>query len=336
MAKQTPKKHKVMLTGVRPSGSITLGNYLGAIKNFADKQGLFKSYIFIADLHAITEPRQPAELKAAVNQCMAMYLACGIDPGKTVIFRQSDIAEHGIMGFIMAFQTRLGELSRMTQFKLKSAAGGKSGVGTGLFIYPALMAADILLYDTDIVPVGADQQQHVELTRDMCQRFNKRYGAVLNEPDAFVAPVGNRILNLRNPLEKMNKSDCSDNMGTIFLSDGADIARKKVMTAVSDGLGLVKFDQENQPGISNLISILSCITGQSIADIESRFEAQGYAAFKSAVADSVCCLLRDIQERYRKFNDPKVLEDILSDGRARAEKIAEKTCQRAKTALGLA
>ncbi|MBO7656470.1 MAG: tryptophan--tRNA ligase, partial [Alphaproteobacteria bacterium] len=211
-------EQKVMLTGVRPSGNLTLGNYLGAIKNFVNRQKQYKSYIFVADLHAITSPRDPAELRMAVNDCMAMYLACGVDPNQTIMFRQSDVLEHGIMGFIMTFQTHMGELSRMTQFKLKSQACGKGGIDTGLFVYPPLMSADILLYNTDIVPVGLDQQQHVELTRDLAQRFNNRYGDTFNEPDVYIAPVGNKILNLQNPTEKMNKSD-GPNPGTIFLMD---------------------------------------------------------------------------------------------------------------------
>ena len=174
---------KVMLTGVRPSGNLTIGNYLGAIKNFVDRQNKYKSYIFIADLHAITSPKDPKFLQESVYNCIAMYLACGIDPTKTIIFKQSDVLEHGTLGFIMTFQTKLGELNRMTQFKYKSQACGKEGVDTGLFVYPTLMVADILLYNTSIVPVGKDQQQHVELSRDLAERFNKRYGETFEMPD---------------------------------------------------------------------------------------------------------------------------------------------------------
>ena len=209
-----------MLTGVRPSGNITLGNYLGAIKNFVDRQDTYKSYIFIADLHAITSPQNPQKLKEAVYNCVAMYLACGIDPSKTIVFKQSDVLEHGTLGFIMTFQTKMGELNRMTQFKHKSQSQSKEGVDTGLFIYPTLMVADILLYNTSIVPVGKDQQQHVELTRDLAERFNKRYGETFLMPDVYIAPVGNKILNLQNPLEKMNKSDNGDNKGYTIFYDG--------------------------------------------------------------------------------------------------------------------
>ena len=328
------KQDKVMLTGVRPSGNITLGNYLGAIKNFVTRQSLYKSYIFVADLHAITSPRNPDELREAVNDCMAMYLACGVDPEQTTIFRQSDVLEHGVMGFIITFQTHMGELSRMTQFKLKSQSVGKNGIDTGLFVYPPLMAADILLYNTDIVPVGLDQQQHVELTRDLAQRFNNRYGETFNEPDVYIAPVGNKILNLQNPSEKMNKSD-GQNLGTIFLMDDLKLVRKKIMSAVTDSEAIVRFDETNKPGISNLISILSAITGESISDIEKRFVGHGYGDFKKEVADVVCELLAKIQANYNKFKKQDVLNTILTDGAAKARIIASETLNRAKFAIGL-
>ena len=323
-----------MLTGVRPSGNITLGNYLGAIKNFVTRQGLYKSYIFVADLHAITSPRDPSELRDAINDCMAMYLACGINPEQTTIFRQSDVLEHGVLGFIMTFQTHMGELSRMTQFKLKSQSAGHNGIDTGLFVYPPLMSADILMYNTDIVPVGLDQQQHVELTRDLAQRFNKRYGNTFNVPDVYIAPVGNKILNLQNPMEKMNKSD-GQNMGTIFLMDDLKLVRKKIMSAVTDSESVVRFDETNKPGISNLISILAAITGAGIQDIETRFSGRGYGDFKKEVADTVCELLAGIQDKYRQFKNPDVLRAILADGAVRARAVAAETLGRTKVALGL-
>ena len=327
-------EQKVMLTGVRPSGNLTLGNSLGAIKNFVNRQKQYKSYIFVADLHAITSPRDPAELRMAVNDCMAMYLACGVDPNQTIMFRQSDVLEHGIMGFIMTFQTHMGELSRMTQFKLKSQSAGKNGIDTGLFVYPPLMSADILLYNTDIVPVGLDQQQHVELTRDLAQRFNNRYGDTFNEPDVYIAPVGNKILNLQNPTEKMNKSD-GPNPGTIFLMDDLKLVRKKIMSAVTDSDATVRFDEENKPGISNLISILAATTGESISDIEKRFAGHGYGDFKRAVADAVCELLEGIQTKYEQFKNPDVLNEILDSGAGYARIVAAETLNRAKVALGL-
>ena len=330
------KKEKVMLTGVRPSGNITLGNYLGAISNFVEKQDNYdKNYMFVADLHTITKPRDPEKLKDAIYDCVAMYLACGVDPKKTMIFKQIDVLEHGIMGFIMTFQTKMGELSRMTQFKAESEKQAKTGVDTGLFVYPTLMVADILLYNTQMVPVGKDQQQHVELTRDLAERFNKRYGKVFTMPDVFIAPIGSKILNLQNPLEKMNKSDSGDNKGTIFIMDDIEVVRKKVMSAQTDSLGKVKFDEENQPGISNLMSILAKITGQSFKAIEKKFEGKGYGEFKKAVAEEVCNLLERLQTNYKKFNDRKIIDKILKDGADRARVTANETLVRTKEVLGL-
>ena len=225
--------NRVMLTGVRPSGNLTLGNYLGAIKNFVDRQESYKSYIFIADLHAVTSYKEPNFLKESVYNCIAMYLACGVDENKTIIFKQSDVLEHGTFGFIMTFQTKMGELSRMTQFKAKSQGCGKEGVDTGLFVYPTLMVADILLYNTDIVPVGKDQQQHVELTRDIAQRFNNRYGDTFIVPEPVVTKVGAKIYSLTEPTKKMSKSE-HDDKSTIYLLDDPKIARKKIMSAVTD------------------------------------------------------------------------------------------------------
>ena len=326
---------KTMLTGVRPSGNLTLGNYLGAIKNFVDKQGEYNSYIFLADLHAVTSYIEPNKLKEAVRNSIAMYLACGVNPDITTIFKQSDVLEHGTLGFLMTFQTKMGELSRMTQFKCKSANLGKEGIDTGLFVYPTLMVADILLYNTAIVPVGKDQQQHVELTRDLAERFNRRYGETFTMPDVYVAPVGNKILNLQNPLEKMNKSDSGDNKGTIFLLDDIEIAKKKIMSAKTDNLCNVHFDEENQPGISNLMSILSKITGEDFESIESRYKGCGYGEFKKEVAEVVAILLKDIQEKYKKYNNEEVLKSILEKGAKEAREVASETLKNVTKAMGL-
>ena len=321
-----------MLTGVRPSGNLTLGNFLGAIKNFVDRQDEFTSYIFLADLHAITSPKDPKVLKDSVYNAVAMYLACGVDPVKTVIFKQSDVLEHGTLGFIMTFQTKMGELSRMTQFKYKSQNSKKEGVDTGLFVYPTLMVADILLYNTSIVPVGKDQQQHVELTRDLAERFNSRYGETFVMPDVYISPVANKVLNLQNPQEKMNKSDDGNNKGTIFLMDDIETAKAKIMSAKTDSFNKVHFDEENQPGISNLMSILSKITGESI---ENRYVGLGYGVFKKEVAEVVGNLLSTIQTRYNKFNNRELLDKILNDGANKARVVASKTLNRTMKNLGL-
>ncbi len=327
--------NRVMLTGVRPSGNLTLGNYLGAIKNFVDRQESYKSYIFIADLHAVTSYKEPNFLKESVYNCIAMYLACGVDENKTIIFKQSDVLEHGTFGFIMTFQTKMGELSRMTQFKAKSQGCGKEGVDTGLFVYPTLMVADILLYNADIVPVGKDQQQHVELTRDLAERFNKRYGNTLNMPDVYVDVIGNKILNLQNPAEKMNKSDDGNNKGTIFLMDDLNIARKKIMSSVTDNYNKVHFDEDLQPGISNLMSILAKITGETFESIEKRYEGKGYGDFKKEVADVVCSLLENIQERFKKYNNKELLDKILFNGANDARIDASDTLNRVRKSMGL-
>ena len=266
---------------------------------------------------------------------VSMYLACGVNPEITTIFKQSDVLEHGTLGFIMTFQTKMGELSRMTQFKYKSQQQTKEGVDTGLFVYPTLMVADILLYNTAIVPVGKDQQQHVELTRDLAERFNKRYGETFVMPDVYVAPVGNKILNLQNPLEKMNKSDSGDNKGTIFLMDDIEVAKKKIMSAKTDSFNKVHFDEVNQPGISNLMSIMSKITNESFESIEKRYEGKGYGEFKKEVAEIVANLLIDIQTKYYKFNNEIMLNQILAQGAKQAEIVAKKTLAKATMALGL-
>ena len=325
---------KVMLTGVRPSGNLTLGNYLGAIKNFVDRQEEYESYIFLADLHAITSYIEPEKLKESVKNSVAMYLACGVNPEVTTIFKQSDVLEHGTLGFIMTFQTKMGELSRMTQFKSKSQTSS-GGVDTGLFIYPTLMVADILLYNTAIVPVGKDQQQHVELTRDLAERFNKRYGETFVMPDVYVAPVANKILNLQNPLEKMNKSDNGETKGTIFLLDDVAVAKKKIMSAKTDSLNKICYDEENQPGISNLMSILSKITGETFDSLEKRYEGKGYGEFKKDVAEVVCNLLLDIQTKFKYFSDEKVLNEILEKGAEIARKKASETLSKVTAVVGL-
>lgn len=326
---------RVMLTGVRPTGRLTLGNYLGAIRNFVSKQYDYESYIFLADLHAITEPQNPKDLLDAIYSNVAIYLACGVDPEKVVIFKQSDVLEHGEMGFIMTFECKMGELSRMTQYKFFCEKYEKTGIGAGLFVYPPLMSADILLYNTNIVPVGKDQQQHLELTRDLAQRMNKKYGKILVEPDVYVAPIGNRITNLQNPLDKMNKSDTGECKGTIFLLDDIEKTRKKIMQSTTDNLAKVHFDEENQPGISNLMSILSCLTDESFDSIESRYTGKGYGEFKKEVADVVCSTISEIQKKYKEVFNEDYLDTVFEKGAKNASLVAGKTLLRARKALGL-
>lgn len=311
-----------MITGVKPTGNFTLANYIGAIKNFVKLQDKYESYIFIADIHGVTSYKDPKEIHKTILDFTAIYLACGVDPKHTNFFIQSDINEHGMLGFLMAFQCRVGELSRMTQYKSKREKLGNNGVDLGLFIYPTLMAADILLYDAKVVPVGADQKQHIEMTRDLGERFNKRFGDTFELPDYYIPEVGAKIMNLQNPTEKMSKSADEDDKGTIFMLDDIEITRKKIMSAITDNDNEVKFNEENKPGISNLISILSVISNKDIKLIEKEYENFNYGEFKKEVADIVCNFIKDLQEKYYLFRSSAELEKIIIKGAKKASKIA--------------
>ena len=243
---------KIMITGVQPTGNFTLGNYVGAIKNFVRLQKDYNSYIFIADLHGLTSYQNPKDIQDRILDLAALYMACGVEPKYTKFFVQSDVNEHSVLGFLIAFQCRIGELSRMTQYKSKKEKQGKDGIDLGLLIYPTLMAADILLYDASIVPVGKDQKQHIEITRDLGDRFNKRYGHTFNLPEYYIPEIGGKIMNLQNPTEKMSKSAPRNDKGTIFILDDINITKKKVMSAQTDSGNQIYFDEKNKPGISNL------------------------------------------------------------------------------------
>ena len=265
---------KRMLSGIKPTGQLHLGNYIGALRHFVESQDEYEMIAFIANLHCITVPQDPEELQKNLKDCVALYLACGLDPQKSTIFLQTDVKEHAQLGFIICCHTYLGELNRMTQFKDKQAKGEKNLSG-GLYTYPTLMAADILIYDPDYVPVGEDQKQHVELCRDVAIRMNNRYGKLFTIPEPAVPKVGARIMSLSDPTKKMSKSDGTDK-GCIYLLDPLPKARKKVMSAVTDSIGKVHFDPENQPGVSNLMQIMSSLTGKSLEDIEKEFEGKGF------------------------------------------------------------
>ena len=266
---------KRMLSGIKPTGEMTLGNYIGALRNFVKYQDDYELYVFIANLHCITVPIEPKELRKNLKDAIAVYLACGLDPEKCTIFLQSDVPEHAQLGWIMTCMSYMGELSRMTQFKEKTANATNESISTGLFVYPPLMAADILLYDADYVPVGEDQKQHVELTRDLAQRFNNRYSPTFTVPEPLIPQVGARIMSLSDPSKKMSKSEES-NKGCIYLLDDLKVARKKIMSAVTDMYAKVNYDKENQPGVSNLLEIMSSLSGESIDSIVARYEGKGY------------------------------------------------------------
>ncbi len=325
---------KRMLSGIKPTGQLHLGNYIGALKHFVEYQDEYEMLAFIANLHCITMPQDPSELQKNLTDCVALYLACGLDPNKATIFLQTDVKSHAQLGYIMCCHTYLGELNRMTQFKDKMAKNETNLTG-GLYTYPSLMAADILIYDADYVPVGEDQKQHVELTRDLAERFNHKYGDLFKVPEPLVSKVGARIMSLSDPSKKMSKSDDSDK-GCIYLLDDLKVARKKVMSAVTDSLANVKYDVVNQPGISNLMQIYSSLSNDlPFEEIEKEFAGKGYGEFKKAVADKVCETLEIIQNRYKEIIDSNIIETTLQQGAKKASEIADKKLDDVQKALGM-
>ncbi len=322
-----------ILSGIKPTGNVTLGNYIGALKHFKDFQDQGEVFIFIADLHALTLPIDPNFLNKNSRDIACFYLASGLDPKKTTIFLQSSVPAHAELNAILQNYLYMGELSRMTQFKDKSAKMKESAIGLGLFAYPVLMAADIVLYDADIVPVGEDQIQHVEITRDLVNRMNSRYGeGTLVPPKYQINKVGARIMSLTNPTVKMSKSDPK---GDIFLLDDLKTIRKKIMSAVTDSGSEVKFDKENKPGISNLLTIYASIKEISIEEAEKKFKDYRYGDFKKEVADAVVDEIGPFQERYHHYLDSKEYLEVLRQGREKAALVANKTLKRVQHAVGL-
>lgn len=326
---------KTMITGVQPTGNFTLGNYIGAIKNFVKLQKDYNSCIFIADLHGLTSYQDPKDIHDRILDLAALYMACGVDPEYTIFFVQSDVNEHSVLGFLIAFQCRIGELSRMTQYKSKKEKQGKDGIDLGLLIYPTLMAADILLYDASIVPVGTDQKQHIEITRDLGDRFNKRYGHTFNLPEYYIPEIGGKIMNLQNPTEKMSKSAPRNDKGTIFILDDINITKKKIMSAQTDSGNQIYFDEKNKPGISNLISIFSAITDKSIKEIEDKYKNYTYGDFKKELANEIEKFIIPIQEKYKKYRYSKELINILKDGAKEANKQATNKIIEVRKKLGI-
>ena len=321
-----------ILSGIKPTGQLTLGNYIGALKNFVKYQEENEPLIFIADLHALTLPIQPETLKNNTRDVAAFYLAAGLDPNKSIIFLQSSVHEHAELSTILQNYAYMGEMSRMTQFKEKSASLNEKSIGLGLFTYPVLMAADIILYDSKIVPVGEDQKQHVELARNLVERFNHTYGNILTLPEPVLPKVGARIMSLSNPSKKMSKSDPK---GDIFLKDSPEVIRKKIMSAVTDMESSVHYDKINKPGISNLMTIYASLKDISLEEVEEEFKGANYGTFKKAVADTVINELVPFQNRYKEIIDSGELDKILLDGAKKAQKIAQQTLKRVKSAVGL-
>ena len=332
MDNNTPAK-KTMLSGIQPSGDLHLGNYLGAVKNWAALADEFECYYFMADLHSITVRQNPAELRRrSVNQ-LAQYIACGLDPEKNILFLQSHVHEHAELGWILNCYTMFGELSRMTQFKDKCAKNADN-INGGLFTYPALMAADILLYQADYVPVGEDQKQHCELTRDIAIRFNNLYGETFKVPEPYIPKVGARIMSLGTPTSKMSKSDP---LGCVFLMDSPDEISRKFKRAVtdSDSENCVRYAPQEKPGVANLMSIYSSVTGRSFEEIEREFEGQGYGRFKPAVGDAVIEALRPIRENAeRMIADKAYLQQVYTEGAQKASYVARKTLRKVYKRVG--
>lgn len=323
---------KRILTGLQPTGEITLGNYIGAIRQVTKYQEEYDSYIFIADLHAITIPKEPEELRNNIKKLLNLYLACGIDPKKNKIFIQSDNEYHCNISWMLECNTYYGELSRMTQFKDKSRKN--QSFTSGLLTYPVLMAADILAYDVDYVPVGIDQKQHVELARDLADRFNKKYGDTFKLPEPLITKEGTKIMDLQDPTKKMSKSSESKK-GVIYLLDDLDIIRKKIMSATTDSDNYIKFDVEDKPGISNLINIYASLSGLNIQEVEEKFKDSNYGGFKKEVANLVVEKVSTIQEKYNELLKSDKLEEILNDGIEVVRPMAKKKYEIMKQKLGL-
>ena len=324
---------ETLFSGIQPSGIPTLGNYIGALKQFSDVQNDYNCYFCIVDQHAITVPQDKIKLRKQIRQLAAIYLASGIDPDKSTLFIQSEVPAHVQAGWMLTTISSVGELERMTQYKDK-AQKRTDGIPAGLLTYPPLMAADIVIYNTNIVPVGEDQKQHMELTRNLVERFNSRYNDILVKPEIRMPKIGGRVMSLQEPTKKMSKSD-DNQKNFISLLDEPHIAAKKIKSAVTDSDGIIKFDRDNKPGISNLLSIYSSLTDESIQDIEQKYEGEGYGKLKSDLAEIVKDFLTTFQEKYNAFYQSEELDIILDKGRDKAHKASMKTLKKMEKAMGL-
>lgn len=326
------EKKKVIFSGIQPSGNLTIGNYLGALKNWVKLQDEYECYYCVVDLHAITVRQEPKELRRRTLEVLAIYLAAGLDPEKNTLFIQSHVSTHSEAAWLLNCFTYTGELGRMTQYKDKSQRYGES-ISAGLLNYPTLMAADILLYNADLVPVGKDQKQHLELTRDIAERFNSLYSPTFNIPDPYIPEEGTKIMDLQEPTKKMSKS--SDNPNSyILIMDPPETIRKKISRAVTDSLGVVKYS-DDQPGIKNLMTILSVMKGMSIQQIEKEYEGEGYARFKLDVAEAIINELEPMQKRVNDIlNDKEYLESIYKKGAEKAYYVSNKMLRKMQKKIG--
>ena len=333
MSEQNERK-RVILSGIQPTGTFTLGNYIGAVRNWAKLQDQFDCLYMVADLHALTVRQEPAALRRHTREAAAMLLAAGIDPTRSILFVQSHVPAHTQLNWILCCNAQFGELSRMTQFKDKSAKH-PDNVNGGLFTYPALMAADILIYNADLVPVGQDQTQHLELARNVAQRFNSNYSPTFTLPEGYVTKEGAKIMSLADPTRKMSKSDTNAN-AFILLTDDRDAIARKFKRAVTDSEGVVRYDPETKPGVSNLMAIYHIFTGKSMEEIQKEFEGQGYGTFKEAVGTVVADGLAPIQGEYsRILADKDYVDGVLKEGAAAASRLADRTIQKVYRKVGL-
>ena len=323
---------KRVFSGVQPTGNLHIGNYLGALKQFVELQDDHECIYCVVDMHSITVPQDPKELKSHTLDIAALYMAVGIDPKKSIIFAQSTVPGHAELNWILTCNSYTGELSRMTQYKQKSH--GAESAPTGLFMYPVLMAADILLYDTDIVPVGNDQKQHIELTRDLAIRINNKYGETFVVPEGRFMKAGARVMALDDPTSKMSKS-APNEMSRISLLDEPSKIKKAIMRSTTDSEGVIRFDIENKPGISNLLSIYSAFSGKTIEQLEKDYEGSGYGQFKKDLVEVAVDALTPIRERFNEIRNSQELLDVMKNGAERANAIAEPVVKRAKDRFGL-
>lgn len=323
---------KKMLSGIKPTGKITLGNYLGAIVPFVSYQDEYDMTIFIANLHSMTIYQEPKILRQNTKDLVAIYLAAGLDPKKVTIFLQSDVLEHAQLGWYLGCMVTMGELSRMTQYKDKAAK--TDTIWAGIFNYPSLMNADILLYDPDYVPVGVDQKQHVELARNVAERFNNRYSPTFTVPQPLIPKVGSKIMDLQDPTKKMSKSDESDK-GCIYVLDPIPVSKKKIMSAKTDSDNQIIYDPENKPGISNLLTIYSVLTHISIKDLEKQYLNKGYGEFKKDLSEIVGHELEKIQTKYKEISQGDYIKNILDEGAKKARYIAQKKLRKVEKKIGI-
>ena len=326
------ERKKVIFSAIQPSGSVTLGNYLGALKNWVALQDEYDCIFALADLHTITVRQEPAKFRKNILEAYALLLACGIDPEKSPFFMQSHVTAHAELGWILDCYTQFGELSRMTQFKDKSQKHADN-VNAGLFTYPSLMAADILLYQADLVPVGVDQKQHLELCRNIAERFNGLYSPTFTVPDPYIPKTGAKIMSLQDPSKKMSKSDENVN-GCVYVLDTPDVIMRKFRRAVTDSDACVRYE-EGKDGVNNLMGIYSCVTGKSYEEIEAEFEGKGYGDFKTAVGEAVIEHIKPIQEKFRQYMDDKAyLSKCYTEGAEKAERIARRTLSKVMRKIG--